>query len=444
MKRFLSCVLAFCLAVCLAACRQEPSGSAVSGAAGADTSGDGLATLSAGDERGFYRVGHLDGTYNGQCLYTWVDYETLQQVPLCADPNCDHTQAGCTALGPVPGSIPQGILIVDEDTLVEVLYVNGQVQLFRCAADGSGPVQLSSNNPYLSIFLCDGTYLYYQAFEDAEAKGSFSLYRTPLAGGGSFEKVADIPGGGNLLGCEGRRIILLDEDFTARSAIEFHSPPEGASEEEIFAANMQYQEEYNNTPVPCRLYTKDIDTGEEATIASWSFVGSEYPSSPVWQDGAFYCVVGDSSALLRIDADGTQRQYALPAPPEGWHRGFASIACMAGGYAFLDTNSSPDDMDSGNPGAYSRYAIDLAGGEAKELTLKYVQSAMTEPVPLTILCTAGDSLVVEFEQQAVAGEDFSYMSRCGLISLEDFLNSTPNYREFSTPYGPLSNDGKSF
>ncbi len=447
MKRFFLGLLALALALGLAACAHNapaegggPAGGSAAPAAGNDGA---LRLLGPDTPEGRYTVGHQDGTYSGDGILTYIDYEGLQQVALCADPNCDHTGEGCTARGPAGSAYLYGAWVVDENTLVVAAHRDaGGNGLWRCRADGTDPVVLECSDPLLPAYplLFDGTYLYYESYGDTDSgKDALVLYRTPLSGG-SNEKVLALPDSAQrILGCQGREVLLYREDYSARNAIPVPQPDENTSTEAHDAAWEGFYAQLAATPVGYGLVYKNIDTGEDRTLCAWEKTGDFFPETPVCLGGHILLTDCEAAALRDVLPDGTVREWALPAPPECADFN-AHISAVPGDVAVVDVNYNivPGPEQTAEL-VRKRYAVDLAGGECRELTLSYMNDGLQ---PLCIVSFTDDALIVEFERQSSQDVYYDYTSRCGLLSAEDFLNDRPNYRELSTPYGPLATDGK--
>lgn len=448
-KRMFCGLLALTLALCLAACGQDEPAAASSGANAGDApavpAGDALRILEPGTAAGRYTVGHLDGTYSGDGLLTYIDYGSLQQVALCADPNCDHTGGSCTARGPVSDLFLYGAWVVDDDTLVVAGYQPELgIGLWRCKADGSDPVALQCGDPQVPTYplLFDGTYLYYQSYGESDDKDALRLYATPLYGG-SYEKLFVLPGDSQmLLGCEGREILLFGSDYSARSAVPAPQPGENAAEDEINALWEQFYAQYYAAPVKNTLLYKNIDTGEERVLYAWEETGERFSLPPVCMGGHILFLDCEAPALREVLADGTVREWALPAVQEGGVSTTAQVAAVVGDVAVVDLSYNIDTAQEGAADELiqKRYAVDLASGECRELTLRYIDDGYA--IPLRIVAASPDAVLVEFERQASLDGGYDYTSRCALLTVEDFLNSQPNYKELSTPYGPLVTDGK--
>lgn len=447
MKRIYFGLLALFLALGLAACGQsEASPGGGAGTVPDAAAGSALRMLAPGTAAGRYTVGHRNGTYSGDGILTYIDYASLQQVALCADPNCDHTGESCTARGPVDDLFLYGAWVADDDTLVVAGYRSELgTGLWRCKADGSDPVALECSDPQVPAYplLFDGTYLYYQSYGSGDGKGALSLYRTPIAGG-SFQKVFALPGDSQmLLGCQGRELLLYGSDYSARNAVEAPQLGESAGEEEQNAAWERFYAQYYAAPVKNTLLYKNVDTGEERTLYAWEETGNALTMPPVCLNGHILFLAGGASALKEVLADGSVREWPLPAGPARAAI-YAQITAVLGDVAVVDLNYDPDpDPEPGQSAEpiQKRYAVDLGSSDCRELTLHYVVDGYQQP--LRIVANTGDAVIVEFERQSAQyGEGYDYTSRCALLTAEDFLDSRPNYKELFTPYGPLVTDGK--
>lgn len=444
MKYMLRGGLSTLLAALLAACSAAPafSGSGQS-ASGGETPPSVLAagtvrTLEYGTQRGRYAVGYRDGSYDHPLL-TWVDYESLRVVPLCAAPNCAHDSENCTAWAP-DGSVVV-MWAIDEETMLKQVDVyggeNGDTRtVTRCKADGSDPVVLFSGaggglrmNPRFT----DGKNLWYIGISTDESGILTSiLYRQPLAGG-EPQPVADglIEGGSadgiyhpGILGCCGRSLVLESRDYSAYNAVPEPDWSAASTPEEVKALQEQYNAVRDAVQVPCKIEFLDVDTGEITPFLSWQAAAAEVPVC-FWQDDTLYRLGPGRRSTLQWDrAGGGSGTVPVnwPVEEEG------ELDCLP--LMAMDGKLIVQgDLYSGQDRRLN-IAIDLTSGETQKLTLAYFDAFQEMFVPITILGRSADSLLVEFEWQASIYDALETSAvRWGLITLEDYLAGRPNYRE---------------
>lgn len=424
---------ALCLALCACGGGGSAAGSGEPGSVPAGSPPEGgtqaaLHAVTASAESGRYSVGYRDGDYS-KPIVTWVDYEQLVQVPLCADPGCAHDHEGCTAwLGTTDGGEMgnANVYALGDGRLLEMLAViepEGDLvcTMYLCNADGSDPRPVASNfnSP---PFPCadDGQNVWYTAHVETPDSYTQGLYRASV-NGGDPALLTPMSLEARFLGVYGRSIVYYERDTSVADAIPM---PDWENDDQ--AVVDEYYEKLNAAPVRCDVLCVDVDSGAITTLASWE-KPMAVDASLWWQDDTVYTLFSDEAALHIVPAGGEERVVPFTWPTEQAY--YATIQAVLRGQVIIDAADASLADDGGNN---FRVAVDAESGAVQKLALEYTYYGGT--TPLTILDRRSDEVLVEFELQDQGGMP---VARCGLLSLDDFFADEPNYREIVLPYGQV-------
>lgn len=418
--------------------------------AGTDDDGSGLRQLSGDTAAGRYRANQssTDQTW----LFTYTDYATGAQVPLCSAPNCTHDSDACPAWLPAQTSSAE-LYALEDGTLLACLFAEDSGSLYRLQADGSGRTLLAQEAagaggtmPNWGVPFTDGEAVYF--LRTAMANGGMAglLQRLSLADG-ALETQWQADGWNRVQGASGRDLVLKVEDYSQVDAIPQPEIPEGASLEEAQRLQEEYQAQVNAAGYLSRVYLKSVDTGAEQDVLATSLPmdGSDERCF-TWQNGALYWFDKTGFGALhqvRAGADGSfaDQTIALEWPvsvPEGGSCSLSfDTACPALGGVLLVraqlTGADYADFET------RRFAVDPAAGTVWEIPLYYVAGDGLHPVD--ILAQTGESLLVQYE---LGAEDWQTIQadgtvqpvelrtgRYGLIAAQDFLAGEANYQSLT-------------
>lgn len=166
---------------------------------------DGMVYGAAGAD-GFYYVETVaDG--GGALRIRYMDYATMQDVPLCAQPNCSHDEESCTAWLPYTGG--GASLMVVGETLVLAYPGNVQLQdelgglclphIETANLDGSDRrplLDLDANQGLCAPYFTDGTDLFIRMTSAEGGTAKSELAKIDLTSG-ACEPVAELGMSGN-------------------------------------------------------------------------------------------------------------------------------------------------------------------------------------------------------------------------------------------------------
>lgn len=387
-----------------------------------------LRMLSWGDDDGIYQLIYQ----NEQALLGYVDYETAQQTPLCAQPNCDHSTESCTAWL-LPETFTGPVLPINEEKILFYnepwdSYSQESRALWTANRDGSNRQELvrlstgqhiwpaSFGERIEGLFVADDQDLYFLLNEDGEnIANDFRdvhswLCRVPINGGESEKLMKDR----RVLGCRGRELLLCsgNVDFEARSA-----------SYQLSVYNVDTQEE---RPLPVKALQNSTEIAEFFWAGEKLLWVTPYKPGPInWVDLDGSC--GEIPVQWPQDV---LEEYQLQDRISNF---YCEIAETAQEKIVLDMSLSSDQSER-----YCRYEVNAADGSLKQLKLSYTDPSGAQK-PLQILEKTRDSFYVQMEQRleyntsiqengSVVTEPHG-TTRFGFITFEDFFADKPNYRE---------------
>lgn len=409
-----------------------------------------LRTLTTGDDAGYY-ASPYSHILDHQRL-TYIDYASQQELPLCAVPNCTHTDDSCSAWIAQGSAVP---FILDNEHLVMIFTQRdpAQCRIEISNRDGSDrhilledPSGFDSIQGFLSTesynsYLADNQYIYYLHSETnpQAASGQQFLCRVPQSGGTAEtlfplnipadESCGDpttgqfVTGGGELklLGVSNRNLILCE--------FRFSSAPSPDTEDALSA------ESFDSTPDTFyRIFSKNVDTGEERTLKEWACKAASGDSVPalIWDNDTLYwcdATVGDT--LFWLNATGESGNMTIQWPDSVADQDSWLIPERILDHRLLVRISTDSSI--------VRYAIDLNSGSCTPLTLSYLSNGREVPVEIVQITSQYvlaridvDNTMTQVSEQRPDGTVYNQdviLDALGLISYEDFFASRPHYQE---------------
>ena len=395
--------------------------------------GEALELLAPGNDTGMYANSYAsDGAGGGRCLRSWIDYATATRTVLCAQPNCTHDSDACTAW--IDPEYSETDYVLGDGMLCAGYGMDGMTLTLR-GSDGSDPRGLYQTADYLVPRMTDGSYLYFeQETADPEGGTANALCRIPLAGG-EAELLFDLPyqseSDAGLLGCAGREVFLY--------AFQWGEDPmpertDGMSQEDYDAALAAWQDSQQGSH---RVYAKNVDTGAERELASWTSKIGSAGNTCAMEDGTIYLLpdqsLGALTAIDPVDGKTTTTDVAWPFAVEEDNIYTIAIQGMVEGKLIADVTTLE--------GEDRRAAIDPADGTAAELKLNYLSNGNVKGI--RILGQGDGRLLVCYEQRmedavSVGPDGMTFVGtdvneRWAMIDNADFLSDTPAYRDIHTP-----------
>ena len=425
-------LLALSLAGCGPAGRTGTSHSPAGTASDAAPAGGDLTLITNGNDKGLYtNIYQSDGPGGGRSLRCWVDYAAATRTVLCAQPNCTHDSDACTAWIDPESSETDYLL---GDKLLCAGYGMEGTTLTLRGGDGSDPKELYTTADEVVPRLTDGSWLYFeQQTMDDEGGSTNALYRLPLAGG-EAQRLFDLPyqsgSDAGILGCTGREIVLYTFQWGEDPMPE---QTDGMSQEDYDAALAAWEDSQQGSH---RIYTKNVDTGEERELTAWTSQIGSAGSTVAMVEGTLYLLPDQSlGELTAIDpADGRTATTPVAWPFEAGTEEIYTVTIrgMVGGKLIADVITLEGDD--------RRAAIDPADGTAAELKLNYLSNGHVRGIRM--LGQGGGAVLVCYEQRmedavSVGSDGMTFVGtdvseRWAMIDDADFLSDTPAYRDVQT------------
>ena len=401
--------LAAALAAALCACGEAaPAGKGETGAKHG-AAGE-IAMLEPGTRKGRYCIAEEP---SGEVI-CWMDYNAVQETPLCSAPNCEHNSEACTAF--LSEGYTNKVLALGDDRLLFVLRSNTHewpTRLMIADRDGGSRHQIAEMENGDDIltppFCADDQYVYFEVLH--KGGESHPLARAPLDGGKVEFVMTPKSDTWRVVNAAGRKLMLLEQDW---------EKPE------------------------IRLYTYDVDSGETQQLdASFLDANKLCDFSVSAQERVYFC---DQSSVHWVDMEGQSGQIPIPWP-EGLDLAQEEyrINTLIGSKLLFSVGWHGSD----DAVLARMYALDVDSGQLQEAPLQYINSKSVS-LPLDILGQSEDSLLVRFAcntQQyqfmlpnGVPTQGLRDVCRYGMISLEDYLAGKVNYREFPMSFQAYSID----
>lgn len=453
------CALALA-ALLMTGCGAKPSASGNPVENTADYTG--LRMLQSGDENGFYQFDRND--IPGWRHLCYVDYETKQAVPLCAQPNCTHDSESCQACLPIGPAGEQTMIgtsyvwILDENTIL-MQYGCGKVEngeqideTWLDLADRNG----SNRRTLLHQESNQGeTEFYFSGLADENAlygtMESDGLYRLPLDGGKPELWVPELSKLDVILGA-------LDHKLIVSKGVDPYKPGPGQEdplekypitddmtmeemEEAMAKRDQMYQEFAASKPTMETLYTIDVNTQKCEELCTWDSAAEPRYDLFVGKNRLWW--VTKDAQLGWLDLDGNtgtvnvqwpedlKEAYANNSPEE---KVFVIPEWETCGKLIVNLPQPVTEDPNNGRGSYGsdRYAIDLESGAVTALPQHYLD--LTYESPVNLWAETGKGFLVNYAveygkvQDSFMGNDAA-SPRLGLISYEDFFAGENAWQE---------------
>lgn len=370
-----------------------------------------------------------DGSYAPHLMY--MDYATCQEVYLCSDSSCQHNTEDCTSVLAKTSSdgriftwdgylyFLDRSLDTSGSAIVNLLEDSGsanveadQAELYRMNLDGSGRERIYS-------FDADAT------VEDVALGSDSGLYFVTKklgaidSGSGAYTTTSDrqlicL----NLNGGEARSVCSLDfgdglnwkiigsaDDKVILKAYQY---PDGMTEEEVSALDENsYLDLLKNSQI---VYASlELSTGEKTQV--YSQAAGDNSSAEAILDGCLYASDESSQDIVKIDL-ATGEKSTLCSLKNNYLYG------ILGNY--LCCTSHDLKADDGY------YLVNVETGEITHCSLTNQALGWR----LDLMAMAGDRALVVYDYEYTPLGDGSYditRYQYGLISMDDLLNSVPDY-----------------
>lgn len=400
-----------------------------------------LHTVWWSDEKGRYDVSK-DGT-----LMAYIDFENAVEVPLCAQPNCEHNSDSCPAF--IPEDCYVGMIWpVDKDHIVykksrQVSEEQRTDSWYLANRDGSEP-KLLSEEPYQSsgyLELVDGSNLYFwkQVWNEELGKNEFEFSRLSREGG-EREKLFSVPQADlHMLGASGREMIYItwEEDYSNLPDPDY---PENATLEERERIDAEYMKQQEAVfRGKSTVWVQNVDTGERREFVSreYSFGGEDAISKCFWEEDTLYWTEKGKDEFVfwkKLTGEEGQIQMQLPTEILQAQERIIKMQTKLKDQLLLYVEGPWGEKVS------KCFLADMNSGEVREHPLRYVY--VEQEVPIAIIDKANDELLVLFDNQmknknivhenGEVSQDLVREERMGMITVDDYLAGIPSYREINT------------
>ena len=351
---------------------------------------------------------HSDIYYGAGASICYLDYETMQDVVLCASPSCAHDSDACPAFYPFDGRTLLGGVQVAGDTLLALQTVPGDTtvpHIDRLGLDGSyqgclaefGAGQQLPGNIETDYYT-DSSFLYFVLNDvDSETARRSGRVVSVSLDSGEVRTVYESP-----------EVVTQLTIFTAfdRSLVLYEVQAESLSE------------------VSERIFVRDIDTGAEQEI-DWR----SDDTTATMANGRYLWTVDEAAqTLTRLDlADHTALQCSLAGLYSQAQQQYGEVLeSYVSPLSFTDdacfVEFSVPDQDGGRHPAF--YIVRLSDGSAVPFTL---YKTFNQTVMQVVAQTPRGLLVQKDWLSVPSGDSETYYPQWALISPEDYLRSDPKW-----------------
>lgn len=411
------------LALGLCACQNSGQSNSGQGDSGAENSAASvsdagtLQMLEPGNEHGRY----VSAAQNGNELLCWIDYDTAQEIPLCAAPNCEHNGEECTACITGDGLYVGGqVAALGEDQLLFTVKDNHHQQpgtLYCANKDGSNRhklAQMTMEDDLRGVPFCVDQQFLYMMLLHMSGESQY-LARVPREGGEVEILLAPAENNLSIPWVHDRRMLIQEYDY-----------------------------EQDKTTA----YTYQVDTKEKKPLdVPWLGMNQGFTMQLAGEDRLYQ---SGPDGVRWVNMDGETGLIPIQWPQEiqqeiekEAEKDYAQLQYRLDGIVdskLLVTINGLDTEKSG-PGA-RRFILDPQTGEMQESLLHYMKD--WREIPVSILAQSKDALLIETESvveertyiqpNGVPDTGMKETCRYGLISNEDFLSGTNRWRDISMKY----------
>lgn len=431
------------LAVVLTACGQNPQNDRQlpGETESRQSEGNNLHMLEIGTQAGRYGTAYQDD----HTILCYLDYANACDTAFCTQPACNHDSDSCTAYIP-DGVIVSALYAVDDQTMAYILTSKEGDQLYLADSNGANRrklYQAASGEEFWELTCADSQYLYFpMTFTETDGSASQSFCRLPLSGGEPEPLIQELDS--QILGAWGRDLVCYKYQYDEPENLQEPSVPEGATQEETDRIMMEYLDSFKGTH---EVYLSNLDDGSRKELDGWdSTMGNEGRVQFCADDRLYWCETENRQlpdSIHWLLPDGQSGETALSWPEDlrlaiegstDWYSGAERLEGMLQDWVLITLKGPWDGM--------RRYAMNVTDGSVKEIPLRYQSNGKNQPI--TILGQSKDSLLVEIEtqlkevtfiqQDGTPSTNWAGVGRFGLITFEDFLSGTPEYREIDTQY----------
>ena len=362
-----------------------------------------ITRCNASSQEGYY---HSDIYYGTGASICYLDYETMQDVVLCASPNCAHNSDSCPAFYPFDGRTLLGGVQVAGDTLLALQTVAGDTTVPHidrlgldgnyqgCLAEFGVSQQLPGNIE--TDYYTDGSFLYFVLNDvDPETARRSGRVVSVSLDSGEVQTVYESP-----------EAVTQLTIFTAfeRSLVLYEVQAESLSE------------------ISERFFVRNVDTGAEQEIDWRSDAATATMAS-----GRYLWTLDETSQMLtrRDMIDNTIQQCSLADLYGQAQQQYGEVMdSYVAPLSFTDeacfVEFSVPDKDGNRHPAF--YAVRFFDGSAVPFTL---YKTFNQTVMQVVAQTSRGLLVQKDWLPVPSGDGEFYLPQWALIAPEDYLQSNP-------------------
>lgn len=368
-------------------------------------SSDPILPCSASSQAGYYHIGIYYGPGASIC---YLDYETMQDVVLCASPNCTHDSDTCPAFYPFEERTLLGGVQLAGDTLLALQTVPGETtvsHIDRLSLDGSyeGCLAEFGANQQLpgnieTDYYTDGSFLYFVLYDvDPETTQRSGRVVSVSLESGEVNTVYESP--------EGASQLSLFTSFD-RSLVLYEIQGEKISS------------------LAERFFVLNVDTGTEEDL-DWR----SGDTTATMAKGPYLWTVDESAqTLVRSNLeDGTAQQYSLEALCGQVQEKYGDILELyISPLSFTDeacfVEFSVPDQDGNCHSIFYTFQLSDSSFTPFDLRMTFNETI------LPVFAQTPFGLLVQKDWVPVSRDDGElYLPQWGLISLENYLRSNPEW-----------------
>lgn len=385
-------------------------------------------------EDGFYYLTEkdselADGSYAPHLMY--MDYATCQEVYLCSDSSCKHNTEDCSSV--LAGASSDGRIFIWDgylyfldrspdtsgSTIVNLLGNSETVNagstksaLYRMNLDGSGRERIYSFDGDTTVedtAFGDDNGLYFITKKLGASKSGSGTYTTTSdrqiicldPDNGKAKSLCSLDFGDGLnwevIGSADDRIILKAYQY-----------PNGMTEEEASALDENsYLDLLKNSQI---IYASlELSTGEKTQVYSQAAGGDS--TSEAVLDGCLYTSNESTQDIIKIDLATGEKSTLCTLEHNYLYGTLGNYLCCTG-YALTAD--------------YGYYLVNVKNGEITHCSL--TNQALGWRLDLMAMSGKRALVVYDYEYTSLGNDSYDITRyQYGLISMDDLLNSVPNY-----------------
>lgn len=356
----------------------------------------------SGNDSGYYYLTNLE---DGHSLIRYIDFETRQDIPLCSQPNCTHSDEKCPAWIHYGGTTVNVFATNDRlficfngspwDSWVYETYGEQALpRVLTCALDGSGRkelVRFDASDAFSTMPATDGRVFYtiVTSYDNAQEDPKVEIVAVDLASGNKSAYDVVQRREPSIIGANGRELIL-------------ESP--GVSGLTVYDA-------YH------------VDTRQLRSLYN-----GDQPVSACCQDGVLYLLETDTGVIRQISLEDGEETTIFTDLLNNNRLSWMQLAAVSKKGYIVQAKT-----DEG----YCNFLVDLSGKATKQQLYAESSDPRDKMRMLNVFAQQGEKYLVSpsrtFHTVRMPGLDgVSYgideiNYTFALISQEDFWSSTPNY-----------------